>query len=195
MANSKAFNEKLRNMLAEARAELVKVEAEKKDWETAIASLTKEIESLQTILESYGRRVSVKGEPDWKQLLKGKKHAEKLVAIAQHTGDSIRVNRITDILVTAGLVKSKSRANAYRSIRGTIEQLVTDKVFEKVSRGQYRLVGSLPRKRRGRKARAEAAAPALAHRVRRSRDGATKLTGKERVIVAAGASAPEAEKA
>jgi hypothetical protein len=135
-----SYEEQTRRRLAEAQSKRGSLEAQIHDLEKKNVELIREIEAYETILR-IGLRHAGKEEAilDWDKLLAGKTHREKLIIIAQHSKDTIRITSATDLLYTKGFIKSKSRANAYSMVQHELAEMAAKGVFEKVAAGEYRL--------------------------------------------------------
>lgn len=79
--------------------------------------------------------------PDWKQILEGKSHQEQLVAVAENKGGKVKLADASDLFYSLGLIKSKSKANARNTVQGLARNMVDAKVFQRIGRGEYRLLG------------------------------------------------------
>ena len=106
------------------------------------SSIAEELQSYEGSLRNYLRRSGKepKQEPiDWSKILKKcRTHRERLIAIAAHNNEELKLSPAIDILFNGKFIKSQNRANAYLIIYGVINSMVDKGEFEKVDRGTYR---------------------------------------------------------
>lgn len=136
------FEKRIEQLLAEAKTELDTTRSGKKDWEATIAGLEDEMHCLESVLKSHRKRTERGSASGWREWLEGKNHKDQLKEIAAHSGGLVNVARASDLLNSLGLVKSKTRRNAYSMVHGLMTELVKDRVFEKSSPATFHLVGA-----------------------------------------------------
>ncbi len=145
MVNHNHFvEEELRKVLSDATAELVKLEKDREQIDGKLVQLERERHAYEIALQGYLRRTGKQNsvEPDWDKLRKDPSHKVRLVRLADHYGGNITIKDASALLYTKGFIKSKRQANAYQIVRSLLDNMVDDKIFEKVAPGQYRLIGA-----------------------------------------------------
>ena len=136
--------EELRKVLSDTMAELNKLEKDKDVIDNRIAQLQEEKHSYELALQNYSRRTGkqLSIEPNWDQLREARSHKMRLQILARYTGGTITVKDSSALFFNKGLIKSRRLSNAYQIVRGLLEGMVDEKVFEKVAQGKYRLINS-----------------------------------------------------
>lgn len=145
MVNNHTFEEQLRKLISETQDELNEIDAQIKSLTSRRTALTEELQSYETSLRSYLKRIGKEQKeerpPDWDRLLKKcRTHKDRLLAIAKHSGGELKFNSAVDILYNGKFIKSKSRANAYVQLYSIVMGMVDKGELEKTERGKYRLV-------------------------------------------------------
>jgi len=145
MSVSNHYEEQTRRLLAEAQSELRAAEGQMDIIRDKIAMLVKEIQAYETALQGYLRRrgKDITTETDWNELLNDLgSHKERIKAIAQHKGGTIKVSEVTDILYTKGFIHAQKRATAYSMIQSYLADMREAGDFQKIAPGEYRLIGA-----------------------------------------------------
>jgi len=148
--NNHSYEDQTRRLLAEAQSELNTLDEEIADLQEKKVTLAREVNAYETALQGYLRRIGRQEgtESNWKSILANCDiHRDRIEAIAKHSGGTIRVSQVTDILYSNGFIKAKKRSTAYSMIQGYLAEMTEDGVFKKIALGQYRLVSgqrSLP---------------------------------------------------
>ncbi len=136
--------EELRKVLSDTMAELAKFEKERDQIDNKLVKLEEERRAYEVALQGYlkrtGRQNSI--EPDWDKLRQDPSHKVRLVRLARHYGGNITVKDSSALLYTKGFIKSKRQLNAYQIVRGLLDGMVDENIFEKFAPGQYRLMGA-----------------------------------------------------
>ena len=143
--NNHSYEELNRRLLAEAKSELVSIDAEIGDLQEKRTELIKEAQAYELALQGYLRRIEKQESPDvdWRKLLAADGiHKERLKTIAKHGGGKIKVSKATDILYINGFIKSKKRSTAYAMVQSYLADMAEDGIFRKVVPGEYMLVGA-----------------------------------------------------
>jgi septal ring factor EnvC (AmiA/AmiB activator) len=144
MVINNGFEEQLRKLISKARDELNQKDEELKSLENSRKALDEELQSYENSLHNYLKRIGKAQEEeqplDWDKLLKDcHTHRQRLLTIAKHSDDELRLSVVTDILYSGKYIKSKSRANAYVQLYNVIMNMVDTRVLEKIGRGRYRI--------------------------------------------------------
>jgi hypothetical protein len=139
-----SVEEELRIMLSNITDELNELEKEKSQIDNKITQLNEEKRAYENTLQSYvkrtGKQVSL--EPDWNALRRDPSHKARLIRLARYNGGRITVRESSALLYTKRIIKSKRQKNAYQIVRGLLDQMVDEKLFEKVAPGEFRLIDS-----------------------------------------------------
>ena len=140
--SSHSYEEQTRRLLAETRAELSTIEAQIVELEEKRATLKSEAQAFEIALQGYLVRTKRREnhEPNWVELLHRQKHKDRLITIAKHSDGKIMVSQATDLLYGKGFIRSKKYSNAYHITQILLSRMTQKGVFDRVTRGQYRLV-------------------------------------------------------
>lgn len=139
-----SWEQETRKYLAEVQSELNKVEKELAVIQGNRAELAREAKAYETALQSYlkrtGKQDSIKS--DWKLLSQQKNHQERLKRIAERSNGTIKVGSASNHLYNLRLIKSKTRANAYRIVYGLLSDMVDEGQFKKIGPSMFQLIDS-----------------------------------------------------
>lgn len=139
-----SWEEETRKYLAEVQSELNAVEKELAVIQGKRAELAREAKAYETALQSYlkrtGKQDSIKA--DWKLLSQQNNHQERLKRIAERSNGTIKVGSASNLLYNLRLMKSKTRANAYRIVYGLLSDMVDEGKFKKIAPSTFRLINS-----------------------------------------------------
>lgn len=147
ISNNHSYEEQTRRLLAETQSELNNLDAEIQDIQDKRVTLAREVDAYETALQGYLRRIGRQEgtESNWKSILANCDiHRDRIEAIAKHSGGTIRVSQVTDILYSNGFIRSKKRSTAYSMIQAYISEMKEDGVFKKIAPGEYKLMGGQP---------------------------------------------------
>ena len=135
--------EALKNVLSETISELSRLRKEKEEIDKRISQLEEEARSYDIALKGYLKRTGNYNsqELDINMIKKASSHKLRLQILAKHDSGRITVKDSSALLFNNGFIKSKRRSNAYQIVRGLLEEMVDEKIFEKIAPGEYRLVG------------------------------------------------------
>ncbi len=141
--SNRHYEEQTRRLLAETRAEIGSIEAQMATLEKRKEVLKEEAQAFEIALRGYLTRTKKQENmsTDWVQLLGRQKHGDRLITMAKQDAGTISVRQATDFLYGKGFIRSKKYANAYHIIQILLSRMTQKGVFERVTRGQYRLVG------------------------------------------------------
>ncbi len=146
---SQSYEEQTRRLLAEAKSEhdqiVNQIEALQKRREALVAEAYAYELTLQGYLRRSGKQPEVTADASWVDALCDKTHKEKIVEFARHNGGVVKVGQVADFLYTNGLIKSKSRQNAYIVLQKIFAELLENGTLEKTGPAEYLLVGAQPR--------------------------------------------------
>lgn len=140
-----SWEEETRKTLALIQTEL---NAAQKEYEAAKAKvdrLTKEAEAMELALQIHLQRTGKRSviEKDLRALLaRQQNHEERIKQIAKQNNGLLKVGPATDVLYNYGLMKSKSRMNAYRIVYGLMLGMVEEGIFQKTGPSEFRLIGA-----------------------------------------------------
>jgi hypothetical protein len=139
------WEEETRKTLALIQTEL---NTAQKGYEAAKAKvdrLTKEAEAMELALQIHLQRTGKRSviEKDLRALLaRQPNHEERIKQIAKQNNGLLKIGPATDILYNYGLMKSKSRMNAYRIVYGLMLGMVAEGIFQKTGPSEFRLIGA-----------------------------------------------------
>ena len=139
-----SWEQETQKYLAEVQSELNRVEKELAVIQDKRAELAREAKAYETALQSYlkrtGKQDSIKS--DWKLLSQQNNHRERLKRIAERSNGIIKVSSASNVLYNLRLIKSKTRANAYRIVYGLLSDMVDEGQFKKIGPSTFRLIDS-----------------------------------------------------
>ena len=142
-----SWEEQTRRLLSEAQTEKNETDAALKELQEKSNELDGEIEAFKIALGAFltrtGRQHST--QVDWVALLKPLTHIEKIVVIAKENGGLVRQGQATDIIFNNRLSSAPKRATVYQIVKNGLDDLMAAGRLEKVSPGEYRLIGSQPK--------------------------------------------------
>lgn len=144
MANH-SWDEETRKTLTLIQTELNGALKEYEEAKTKVDKLTREAEAMELALQIYLQRTGKQDatKQHMRELLASQKnHEERIKKIAERNNGVLKVGSAADILCNYGLMKSKSRMNAYRIVYGLMLKMVEEGIFQKSSPGKFRLVGA-----------------------------------------------------
>ena len=144
VTNNHTFEEQTRRLLSEAKSEQNAINEQITTLQNEAVLLAREVNAYETALQGYLRRIGKQTdiEIDWDKLLAEKgTHKDRIKLIAEQKGGTIRVTQVTDLLYVNGFIKAKKRATAYTMVQSMLADMVKNGEFEKLSPGEYRLVG------------------------------------------------------
>lgn len=140
-----AWEEETRKTLTLIQTELGGAKVDYDEAKTKVDRLTREAEAMELALQIHlqrtGRQDAIK--QDMRELLVNQKnHGERIKKMAERNNGVLKIGSAADILCNYGLMKSKSRMNAYRIVYGLMLKMVEEGIFQKTSPGKFRLVGA-----------------------------------------------------
>ena len=144
VTNNHSWEEQTRRLLSEAKSEQNAINEQITTLQDKAVRLAGEVSAYEGALQGYLKRTGKQTdiEIDWGKLLAGEyTHKDRIKLIAEQKGGTIRVTQVTDILYANGFVKAKKRATAYTMVQSMLADMVEKGEFEKLSPGEYRLVG------------------------------------------------------
>jgi len=139
------WEEETRKTLTLIQTELNDAQKEYEGAKTKVDKLTKEAEAMELALQIHLERTGKKDaiQQDLRVLLASQQnHEERIKKIAKQNNGLLKVGPATDILYNYGLMKSKSRMNAYRIVYGLMLGMVAEGIFQKTGPAEFRLMGS-----------------------------------------------------
>lgn len=139
MANH-LWDEETRKTLTLIQTELNGALKEYEEAKTKVDRLTREAEAMELALQIHLQRTGKQDaiKLDMRELLASQKnHEERIKKIAERNNGVLKVGLATDILCNYGLIKSKSRMNAYRIVYGLMLKMVDEGIFKKVRPGEF----------------------------------------------------------
>lgn len=142
-----AWEEETRRYLADIQTELDSVNTQLEALQARRDGLAHGVEALNTALAIHFRRTGRQEttQQNMRELLANQpNHKERIKRIAERNNGVLRVGQAADILYTYGIMKSKSRMNAYRIIYVLVRGMVDEGIFEKSGPSEFRLLGTQP---------------------------------------------------
>jgi len=143
VTSNRTWEEETRKYLTEVKAELINLEKQINELMGKRNSLMHEANAYETALQSRLKRTgkSEMTKSDWnEQLSKLNSTKERIKKIAEKSDGIIKVGTATDLLFNLGLIRSKSRANAYRVVYGLLQDMSDNGEFIKVDPGVFRML-------------------------------------------------------
>ncbi len=135
-----SWEEETRKTLTLIQTELNDAQKEYEEAKTNVDRLTREAEAMELALQIHLRRTGTQDAiaQDIRELLANQKnHEERIKKIAERNNGVLKVGLATDILCNYGLIKSKSRMNAYRTVYGLMLKMVEEGIFKKTRPGVF----------------------------------------------------------
>jgi hypothetical protein len=142
-----AWEEETRRYLAEIQTELANVDKQLEELQAKRDALAHETEAFNTALAVHFRRTGRQetSRPGVRELLINQRnHKERIMRIAERNNGMLKIGEAADILYTYGIIKTKSRMNAYRIIYALTADMVDKGIFERSAPGEFRLLGTQP---------------------------------------------------
>ena len=135
-----SWDEETRKTLTLIQTELNAALKKYEEAKTKVDRLTKEAEAMELALQIHLQRTGKQDaiKQNMRELLASQKnHEERIKRIAERNNGVLKVGATTDILFNYGLMKSKSRMNAYRIVYGLMLKMVEEGIFKKVRPGEF----------------------------------------------------------
>ena len=139
---SQTWEEETRRTLSIIQAELNDAVNKAEEANKRVAELTKEVQAMELALEIHLKRSGKQEtlEQNIRKILSNfGNHEERIKFIASRNNGKVKVATAADVLYNFGLIKSKSRMNAYRIVYGLIRKMVEDGEFHKIGKAEFRL--------------------------------------------------------
>ena len=142
VTSDQAWEETTRKYLTQIQSELNAVDKEVNELVSRRDQLAREAEAYEVALDSYlvrtghhqPSKASIRG-----LLAQQKNHKERLRIIAERNNGIGKVGAATDILYNSDLIRSKSRANAYRIVYGLYMAMAEDGECERIGPSTFKL--------------------------------------------------------
>ena len=135
-----SWDEETRKTLTLIQTELNDAVKEYENAKTKVDRLTREAGAMELALQIHLQRTGKQDaiKQDMRELLLNQKnHEERIKKIAERNNGVLKVGPAADILYNYGLMKSKSRMNAYRIVYGLMLKMVEEGIFKKSGPGEF----------------------------------------------------------